>query len=176
MTVTADQPLSGFEVYQEFHGYNLYNVYGRTTPEIRALVVDLWSRNKILSRDTDPDARAAQVGLMAVSAAGELVGVNTIYVGQLDSCGMEDPTGAHYFFYRMFIQSKDRRPEMMRVMTNGAYDLLKMIERSNKPKGMVIVAENLKLSRPGMQKMFAGYGYSVIGKDSSNRLIICRNF
>ena len=115
------------------------------------------------------------MGLIAISGTDEIAGVNTVYVGQLDSCGIQDPTGAQYFFYRMFIQRKNRRPEMMPVMTNGAYDLLKMTGRPNKPKGMVIIAENRKLSKSAIQNMFAEYSYSVIGKTRSDQLVICRH-
>lgn len=97
---------------------------------------------------------------IARNPGGALVAVCTVYLGELTP-------GEPYYFYRMFIQPGDRIPGMMSFITGAARNYLRghaaALDSENRPRGLVIVAENPKLMRPGMRRIFEDIGYQYAG-------------
>lgn len=146
------------DVYQ-FGKHTVTNLYGRVKPMHAQKIIDFWRRNGALPAGAAAAERVHQVVCVAENAAGEVVGVNTVYRAPFG------PQQEPYFAYRMFIQPADRVPGMMRFMTVKAYEILKDCEMDNKPAGIVIVTENEKLMRPGMRALLGRIGYEPVGTD-----------
>ncbi len=69
-----------------------------------------------------------------------------------------------YYAYRMFIQPADRVSGMMRFMERKTREHLRGLKIKDKPAGMSIVTQNIKLMGPGMRREFERAGYTCIGK------------
>lgn len=69
-----------------------------------------------------------------------------------------------FYFYRMYIQPADRVFGMMRFMTLRTLDHLRSLKIKDKPEGMAIVMENIKLMRPGICREFERAGFTCIGR------------
>lgn len=161
----------------ELHGYRLVNVYQKTTPEIRQAIIDLWSRNRVLPRGADADARAQQVVLLAIKAeSGQLVGVSTIYPETMAHIGRSDHDGTPYFFYRMFIQPDDRIPHLAVRMIYLTFELIRDLPMQHKPKGMIAVAENPRLADKTVQAAFLRAGSIIDGTDARGHIVYRRDF
>ncbi len=160
----------------QFQGYALADVFEKTTPAVRDRIIHLWQRNKALPAGIDPEQRARQAALVAFDAAGAAIGVTTVFQGALAQIGLTDPAAERYYFYRMFIQPADRVAELMRVMTNTTYDLLRARQIPDRPAGMVFVSENRKLMRRGMRRKLLTHGYEFIGQNKLGQDIVRRRF
>jgi hypothetical protein len=151
--------------------YRLTNVYRRVSPELAAEIVGLWAAAGAM-----PPAEAArrvdEVVFVVRDARGRLVGVNTVYVADFLR------PGNPYYFYRAFIRASDRRSfgvqpvlarETPRFLANFAGE-------SPRPKGMVIVAENAKIGRPGARRFLKRLGWHYLGKGPRAFDVFYRNF
>ena len=142
----------------DYHGYSLFAVYGVTTQKCRKEILELWQRNNAIASSYINEDRARQVVYMIRNASDQLVGVSTVYVSNFKR------PGNPYFFYRMFIQQGDRVPGLMRFVTLRTRDLLAANHKQGQPHGLLIVTENQKLMRPGMQRMFNRNGFEYLGQ------------
>ena len=164
------QPLPAAAPYVTFYDYVVYDFFQKMTPELCEKVIDFWKRNQALPAGAEPAKRAMQVALMTFRKTGELAGVSTVYEGEIE--GIPD----RHYFYRMFIQPADRVAELMRVMTISTYEILKALQRPDKPKSFIIVSENLKLMRPGLVEKFRKNGYIIIGKNRAGHDVVQKVF
>ena len=128
----------------EFRDYVVRSVVDGPSATDTAAVISLWRDNDILPSAADPAERAKQVVCVCEHTTRGLVGVSTIYPVTLGE--QEEP----YYGYRMFIQPEDRYPGLMRIMTTLAYETLREVHDTHKPKGLIFYTENRKLMRPGM--------------------------
>lgn len=97
--------------------------------------------------------------LVRHAASGSLVGVSTV--------GLKPrPTdGRALYHFRMFLRREHRQPYLMRAVTNGTRDFLRAFRHpSADPAGMLIVTENRKLMRAGIQRYLARHGYQYRGR------------
>lgn len=164
------------EICKVFYGYTLWDVFEKDAPDLRNKVVALWRRNGALPAGVDPAQRAAQAALVAIGPSGEAVGVTTVYKGDLAQLGVSGALPESCYFYRMFIQPSDRVAELMRVMTNATYDILRACNVPDKPAGMVFVSENRKLMRAGMRRKLLVHGYEFVGQNDRGQDIVLRRF
>ncbi len=140
-----------------YSGYRILCVYGRVDSELAQELVDFWMGNKAMPNRRRARARVPQVVFIARNKAGRLAGVTTVYASMLNR-------NQQYYFYRMFIQPADRVSGMMRFMTIKTREHLSSLKIKDKPEGMAIVTENIKLMNRGMRREFERAGYTCMGK------------
>jgi hypothetical protein len=157
----------------EFQGAALYNQWSLQSDKLRDKAVQLWKRNSILPHGAAADDRARELVVVAVSASGEAIGVNTVYKGELPKAAPDEPTQQCYY-YRMFIQKESRKPHLMRIMTNMAHDVLRVNRRVGDPETLAIITDNLALIRPGMLALFERYGGVPLMRLPSGKLLIIK--
>ena len=146
-----------------YNNYSIYNVYGMVSAEQQQDILDFWRRNNAIGDPQSAQRRVQQVVLMTRNIEGQVVGISTAYIEQFRG------NMKNYFFYRMFIQPADRVYGMMEFMTQMTHQSLKDFNMQNKPDGMVVITENPKLMRKGMQRMLARSGLEYIGKDAQQQ-------
>ena len=156
--------------------YKLMSVFQNTTPEARAAITRLWQDNRILPAGADAGARAKQVVIMAVGPDGKPVGVSTVYKDSFAHTGMKDAPEGIFYFFRTFVQPGDRVHHLSRQITACTYDHLKAFPEADKPKGIVIVAENPKLTRPVLERLVGSLGWVYIGVEAQGKLVFRRDF
>ena len=159
----------------KFQDYDIVAKWNAPMPEIEAKVIDLWTRNNVLPRGADAPARARQAVLAVLDASGKAVAVNTAYEGHFPLAPAARDRVTCYF-YRMFIEPKHRRPHLMRVMTNTAFDILERNRPKDGPQSFIIITENPGLTGPGMIRLFERFGYKVWKRMPGGKLAIRRDF
>ena len=148
----------------QFRGYLLENVYRITSSEQRAEAVAFWLAQGALASRREAVRRAFEIVYLVRSAGGTLAGMCT---AALRSGAREESS---YYAFRMFLRREDRVPYLMRAVTNATRDFLSALEHPEpRPAGMVIVAENAKLMRPGIRRYFQRHGYAFRGTTSAGR-------
>ena len=158
-----------------FHGISLIEQWGNPSKELEAKVLDLWERNGILPQNVAARERVKQVVLVAVDAYGDAIGVCTAYTGKLPGTRRAESQLSCYL-YRMFIQAESRTPHLMRIMTTSAYDVLGAHRPNDGPDVFAIITENLKLTQPGMLKLFQRNGYIPKMRLPGGKLLIVKEF
>lgn len=156
--------------------YKLLPVFQKTTPETRAMIVAFWKRNRALPAAADAEARANQVVIMAVGEEGQPVAVSTVYRDSFAHTGMKDAPAGDFYFFRTFVQPGDRVHHLSRKITACTYDHLKTLPGSQGAKGVVIVAENPKLTKPVLDRLVGTLGWAHIGTDARGKLVYRRDF
>lgn len=157
-------------------GYKLLPVFQKTTPEVRAMIVGFWQRNRALPANADAEARAKQVVILALGEDGQPVAVSTVYKDSFAHTGMKDAPAGSFYFFRTFVQPGDRVHHLSRKITACTYDHLKTCADSQDAKGVVIVAENPKLTQPVLDRLVGTLGWRHIGADSRGKLVYRRDF
>ena len=165
-----------YGVYDHFQGYKLLPVWQKTSPEAREQIIELWKRNRVLPTRMDPEERAKQVIFMAIGPENNLVGVNTAYINDLNHIGIKDAPLDRFYFFRMFIEPRDRKVELARKMVVSAHKYLEDFPCPDKPKGVILVAENSKLAGRAVQKGFQKIGWNPDGTDQRGNIIMRHDF
>jgi hypothetical protein len=142
-----------------YHGYKLYNVYQKTTPDLRREIIAFWQLNNAIPDLREADRRVHEVVCLIRNPADVIVGVSSVYTARAGN------PPASYYFYRMFIQPGDRIYGMMRLVPIRTRDFLRDEMPEPKPCGLVIITENPKLMCKGMRRTFARHGFEFVGKD-----------
>ncbi len=141
-----------------FKDYLLENVYLRATEAQRAEVMALWHNERAGRNSREAKRRSHQVVFLVRAGSGELAGVCTVGLVRVED-------GRMFYAYRMFLRKRDRVPYLMAAVTVATRDFLRNFEHPEvQPAGMLIVAGNPKLMRPGVQKLFARHGLRFWGK------------
>lgn len=156
--------------------YRLLPVFQKTTPATRALIVDFWQRNRALPANTDAEARAKQVVVLAVAGNGRPAAVSTVYKSDFAHTGMAAAPAGQFYFFRTFVQPGDRVHHLSRKITACTYDHLKTLSGADDAKGVVIVAENPKLTKPVLDRLVGLLGWQHIGADARGKLVYRRDF
>lgn len=163
------------KLFRNFQDYAIYDLWREPSEELQAKVMDLWTRNDILPTEAAKAERVKQAVLVALNKAGEAVGVNTVYEENFPP-GLPPEKRVHAYMYRMFIRPSDRIPHLMRIMTNGAFDVLAETRQADGPMTFLIVAENPGLNGPGMRQLLERHGYKAWMKTRAGRLVFRRDF
>lgn len=148
------------EPTEKHNTYTIHNVYRRSTPEQSEEILAFWKRNNALPNAEEAQKRVKQVVMMVTGSGGEVVGVSTVYPGQIQNDNRE------YFFYRMFIQPGDRVFGLMTDVTQKTLQFLQKTEFPGKPDGLIIVTENPKLMRKGAMARLRRLGFQFLGKNA----------
>jgi hypothetical protein len=136
-----------------FKDCRIFWVHGTTTPEVRERIALFWLDNNAIRDTAEADRRAQEVGCIVVNAAAEIIGVNTVYRGSL----VKD--GPRYWFYRTFVRPGSRSPGLSSAVFRFTAKKLAAAPRdAEAPQGIVVVAENPKLARPGGRRRLERLG------------------
>jgi hypothetical protein len=105
------------------------------------------------------------VACIARNSAGHLVAVNSIYLRDLPN------EGGQYYFYRQFTRPQDRRVSLSLRMLRQTLDFLKKreLEAPTSPqsvRGVIVVAENVKLLRKAARRSLERSGLALVGRDN----------
>lgn len=163
-------------VFAEFNGYRLVPVYQNVGPVARQAIIRLWTSNNILPPHV-AEERAKQVLFMIIGPQDDLVGVNTVYIGDFSRAGWRPVPSGSFYFYRMFIRVQNRIPRLSFKTLDLTYDYLSALpSAASRPQGLVLVTENPKLMKPGAQRMLQKMGWTPIGKNELGQITMKRDF
>jgi hypothetical protein len=142
---------------EPYRGYRLVRVYRHTTTELRAAVIDFWFRHRALGEPCLAERRSHELVYLALGEAGHIGGLTTA------SLGRRLADGRAVFNLRVFIAPADRGGYLMRELIDRTRNLLRG-ERAGTPAGGVcLVAENPKLTRPGIRRYLLRQGFEARG-------------
>ena len=152
------------------NGYRLDYVHGETTPDLRDEIIGFWRRNNVLPQGTDDETRSRTVVYVARNPAGAIAGVTSAAIADLLK-----PENPHYF-YRMMVQRADRSYALTHTLWQRTGDALAAAYAPGKPLGVVIIAENRKLSLPGLRRLLMRGGYEHLGTNPKGYDLWLRSF
>lgn len=156
--------------------YRLLPVFRNITEALGQQIIDLWRRNHALPAGSDPAQRVSQVVLAAIDAEDKLVAVSTAYRAPFSHSGLQGVTEGEFYFFRTFVQPGDRRHNLPKKLTNSTYDHLKTLPPAGRPQGVVIVAENPKLTKKLLEHELGPFGWIHIGADARGKQVFRRDF
>jgi hypothetical protein len=166
-----------YGIYAQMHDYKMIPVFQNTTPEVRLHIIRLWENNGIFfPPGIRMEERAKQVVFLVVGPQNNLVAVNSAYIDDLLETGIKNAPPDKFYFYRMFIQPKDRVFNLAKKMIVSSYEYLKALPVEEAPKGVIMVAENQKLVKRAVQRGFKSIGWHSIGHDLGGNMILRRDF
>ncbi len=174
--MNIEQQKSLYGICGTLGNYALLPVFQNTTPATRAMIIRMWQENNALPAGADAESRARQVVIMAVVPDGMPVAVSTVYKDGFAHTGMKNPPEGIFYFFRTFVQPGDRVHHLSRQITACTYDHLKTYPEADKPKGVVIVAENPKLTKPVLDRLVGTLGWVYIGVEARGKLVYRRDF
>jgi hypothetical protein len=139
--------------------YSVHDVRRRIDDALRAELSAFWVSHGAIIDAAEAQRRAGEVVCIARNAAGDIVAVNSAYAADFRAAG------DRHYFYRQFVRSQDRRLGLSVAMLRQAVDSLRAEHRAGDPaKGIVLVAENPKLSRKSGRRLLAWLGWTYLGK------------
>lgn len=156
--------------------YRLLPIFQNITPELAGQIIDLWRRNHALPAGMDPMKRVPQVVLAAIDAQDRVVGVSTAYRAPFSHSGLQGDTANEFYFFRTFVQPGDRRHNLPKKLTNSTYDHLKSLPEGGRPLGVIIVAENRKLTKKLLEHELGPFGWRHVGQDAQGKQVFRRDF
>ncbi|MDI1228473.1 MAG: hypothetical protein PSY14_12390 [bacterium] len=156
--------------------YRLLPVFRNITKSLGEEIIDLWRRNHALPAGSDPAQRVSQVVLAAIDADDKLVAVSTAYRAPFSHSGLQGGTDDEFYYFRTFVQPGDRRHNLPKKLTNSTYDHLNTLPPEGRPKGVVIVAENPKLTKKLLEHELGPFGWVHIGQDARGKQVFRRDF
>ncbi len=137
--------------------YRMEYVYLRITEAQRQEVMALWQSTQIVPDAAERERRSHEVVILVYSPQGELAGLSSVALATLAG-------NTHYYVYRMFIKPGARIPYLMRAVVRRSTDRLATCKHPEGPvAGLIIVAENRKLMRPGTQRELKRLGFNKWG-------------
>jgi hypothetical protein len=142
---------------RSFRDYRLLPVWQVVTPSVRERVCAFWLQERALPDRPTAERRAAELVYLIETATGELAGVTTAYAATAPRLGKP------FYFYRTFVAARHRRPRLPQFMLQATYDLLRERCPSDGPRGMMVAAENRKLTRRGTRRDFDRLGWRYLG-------------
>jgi len=139
--------------------YSIDVVHRRIDEGLRAELVAFWTGQGAIADPAEAWRRADEVVCVARDAAGAIAAVNSVYAGDFRAAG------DRHYFYRQFARPQDRRLRLGVAMLRRAVDCLRAEYRTGDAvKGIVLVAENPKLSRKSGRRLLAWLGWTSLGK------------
>lgn len=156
--------------------YRLLPIFRNITEALGAQIIELWQRNHALPAGMNPMERVPQVVIAAVDAGDKVVAVSTVYRAPFSHSGLAAGPADTFYFFRTFVQPGDRVHHLSRKITAATYDHLKKFEEADKPRGIMIVAENPKLTKAVLERLVGSLGWRHIGADARGKLVYRRDF
>lgn len=170
--------------------FSLVNVFGAVTPDVQEALIGFWMTCKALPRRADPYVRASQACVLALNPDGEIMALTTVYKEPLEAVLPEkskldeNEHSNPYYFMRTFTAPKYRHLNLGAFLAHSSYDVVKShvvdsqkAGEENAPKGVVMVAENMKLVRPLVLKRFKRAGCDILpDKTPEGRILIRKMF
>jgi hypothetical protein len=139
--------------------YSVQVVRGRMDDALRAELGAFWTSHGAISDSAEAQRRADEVVCIARNVEGNIVAVNSVYAADFRAAG------DRHHFYRQFARLQDRRLGLSVAMLRQAVATLRAEHRAGDPvKGIVLVAENPKLSRKSGRRLLAWLGWTFLGK------------
>jgi len=140
-------------------GYSVETVYGRLNKELAQEIVKFWMQQRVLPNIETARKRVRQVIDVIRNDAGEIVGLNSVYVAPYRN------KADNYLFYRLYIRPKDRRPGLARNATEHLVETVRAHpELRPGIKGLVAVTENPKLTREAARRQLQRIGFEYDGR------------
>lgn len=156
--------------------YRIMPVFQNTSEQLRAAIIGLWQRNRALPAGEDGTARAKQVALIAVDGNDRLAAVSSVYRAPFAHSGLRLTENGDFYFFRTFVQPGDRTHNLPKKLTIHTYEHLKAVAAPDKPKGMIIVAENPKLTKKMLEHGLGPFGWVHIGQDARGKQVFRHDF
>src|SRR5471030_3304168 len=101
-----------------YQNYTFRSVYGQVDEALRTEIVAFWTRSHAITDIQEAWRRTREVVLVVRNPAGEIAGISSVVVCRL-------PENKRYYFYRMFIQPRDRIYGMMHAVTVATREFLR---------------------------------------------------
>ena len=134
-------------------------VLGAITEERAAAIVAFWSEHGALSEGDDASQRLSEVVCVLVDESGEIVGVNSVYGGEVPLVG-----GRHFWIYRSYLLPKAAEADS--AMINAAFNALEAVfdPAGSGPIGLCVpladpdeIARRREVVWDDTQLIYAGY-------------------
>ncbi len=147
------------------NSYALRFVHGEVNESTAKEIINLWSLNQALLNEEEAKRRISEVACIARNASGEVVAVNSIYLREVPNAG------GQFYFYRQFTRPQDRCIALSLSMLRQTLAFLKSRELEQPPspqsvQGVILIAENAKLSRKGMHRLLQRSGLTLVARES----------
>ncbi len=140
-------------------GYSISVVHRHVDNALRDELVAFWMQHGAVPDAAEARRRAGEAVCIVRNAGSEIVAVNSVYVARFR--GYADPQ----YFYRQFARPQDRVLRLGVAMLRQAVAALRAAHRAGDPvRGIVLVAENPKLSRKSGHRLLAWLGWTFLGK------------
>ena len=136
------------------HDHSIFVVRGCLSAPRRQELVQFWLRHGAIANLQEALRRTQEIVCLAVDKQNRISGVSTVYI---ESFGLEKHP---YWFYRTFIRPDCRLPGIAVRIFRATLQCLttEQCEPDRAPRGLVIVTENRRLTRPGARVMFRAEG------------------
>lgn len=145
--------------------YRLENVYLTISDAQRREAMALWQAEGVVPDAAERERRSHEIVLLARTPAGELAGLSSAEI-------IHAADGRRFYNYRMFIKPSARIPYLMSAITRRSRDLLQAFSHPSGPlAGLIVVAENPKLMRPGMRRELQRIGFDDWGQTADGAAV-----
>lgn len=144
-----------------YRDYAIHVVHGSVDTRLADEISAFWLDNEAMADPIETARRVADVVCVARNAAGEIVGVNSVYLSAL-----YQPSRL-YYFYRIFLRKQDRVLGLSARMRKLCVDHLRAA--GGDILGVAMVTENPKLMKPAARRMLARAGWQYLGRGPLGR-------
>lgn len=115
-----------------------YKFYYQCLPDdVKQQIINMWISEGVLTLDLAID-RVNNVVLVGFDPNNEVCCVTTVYLEKLQD--------GYYYYFRMFIREKDRGKLKAFKSSKLTHEYLKKYNHPLKPKGVIAIAENDKIT------------------------------
>lgn len=144
---------------KKFDGYQLFWVFGQTTPLLRSKLVNFWLNHKAIIDETSAWLRTFEVTCIILNDKEDIVGVSSVAPFKLNQ------SAENFWFYRAFIDSRysidSLKFSMGFSLLDKTFENLQLFStEQGAPKGMLIKAENQKFKRDALAGLIEAAGFS----------------
>ena len=148
---------------EQWSGVTVANLHGRMTPAQREALVRFWRDNGAITDEREAWRRTDEVVHLGFDADGQIVAVNTCFVGQLDAGDGPQP----YWFYRIFVHPRARsvRLSLGLFRLTAAYFGQQFREHGG-PRGIAMHLENPKFYNRSGRRALGWVGIRPLGRDA----------
>lgn len=134
-----------------------YKFYYQCLPnDLKQQIINMWVNEGAITLDR-AIARINDVVLVGFDPNNEVCCVTTVYLEKLQD--------DYYYYFRMFIREKDRGKLKAFKSSKLTHEYLKTYDHPLKPKGVIAIAENAKIT-PRIMKW---EGWNYYGKNNLNQ-------
>ena len=141
------------------HNLTLHIVWASDCQQLKDALVTFWLENQAIPSRAEALDRTRQVVCVALDQHQQLAGVSTAYIAPFGE------SLAPYYFFRTFIKADARRLGLALRFVAFTHAHLANVstDMTPKPKGMVIVTDNLRLKLGRINKWLNAQGFVLLG-------------